>query len=148
MLSRVSWGEFFGAVVVLLVIYYSFIGIKFYKEELKSLFNGKLTKKNKNAVQEKPTNRFKDAAITEAAFEELETVVNDLRRAVLDKAGRQVTKQQLLALLQRRLADYTGLQKPAFRVAVNNYIITNAKEICGVVFSVEELNAAWDALPR
>jgi len=59
-----------------------------------------------------------------------------------------VGKDDLLYLLQQRLANYAGLQKPAYRVAINNYIMTNAKEICGVVFNEYELNSAWDRLPR
>jgi len=148
MLSKVSWGDYTVIMGILVVSYYFYIGIRYYKKEISSLLNGKLQKKDKTIQKEKPKNTFKDSALSEAAFDELETVVNDLRFAVLEKAGKQVTKQELSDLLKRRLADYKGLKKPAFRVAINNYIITNSKEICGVVFSENDLNAVWDSLPR
>jgi len=148
MLSKVSWGEYTIIMGILVVSYYFYIGVKYYRKEITALLNGKLKKNDQTVPNEKPKNSFKDSAITEASFDELEAIVNDLRYAVFDKAGRQVSKTELLSLLQRRLANYEGLQKPAFRVAINNNIITNAKDICGVVLSEEELNAAWETLPR
>ncbi len=136
MLSNVSWGQYLVVVGILLVIYYFFIGIRYYKEDIKSLISGKLLKKDKADNN------------TDPSFDELETVVNDLRYAVLERAGKQANQTELLEQLKQRLAKYAGLQKPAYRVAINNYIITNAKDMCEVMFSEDELNRAWESLPH
>ena len=81
---------------------------------------------------------------SDAMLNELEDVTRDLRYAVLERQSRPVNKEQLLELLQRRLAGYSGLSKPAFRVALNNYIMLHAKEICDVSVNEQELNARWD----
>lgn len=74
-------------------------------------------------------------------------MVLDLRSGILEKAGKDVGKAALLTQLQLRLTNYGGLRHPAYRAAVNNFIIRDAAECCGVDFSEEELNRAWEALP-
>jgi hypothetical protein len=131
-------------IVILAIFYYLFIGLKYFREEIKAFFNGKLTKDGQKA---KAT--LANAEITnDPSFDEMQLVAKDLRYSVMDRLGKQTDKSQLLLLLQSRLAKYEGLNRPAYRVAINNSIILDAKEICGVAFSDDELNAAWDALPR
>ena len=84
----------------------------------------------------------------EHTFEELEGIVTDIRHSILEVAGKKVSKEELLNQLKLRLAFYGGLRLPAFRIALNNFIIQYAESICGVVFSEDELNAAWETLPR
>ena len=146
MLSNVSWSEYVAVIVVLAIVYYLVIGIKYFREEIKALFNGKL-KKSSHPAKTNAENLINQKAV-DASFEELQAVVNDLRYGILDRLGKQADKSQLITLLQDRLAKYEGLNRPAYRVAINNYIIQHAEEICGVAFSEDELNAAWDVLPR
>ncbi len=146
MLSNITWSEFMGGVLILLIFYYLFIGAKYYREEIKSLLRGKLPKKT-GAAKDVPQTA-NESFIDSTSFDELEAVVNDLRYAILEKAGKSISKEELLSKLQERLAKYKGLQKQAYRVAINNFIITHANEICGVMFNEHELNSAWDKLSQ
>jgi len=136
MLSRISWSEFAVAALALVTGYYAVIGF-LYRNEVKAFLQRKLSK-----------NRQSGNLIAEDATEELEAVVNDLRYAVLERTGMHADKDELLQDLRNRLKDYESLHKPAFRYAINNYLIKHAKEINGAAFSVEELNEAWDTLLR
>lgn len=140
MLSNVSWEMYLVAVVILLLVYYVVTALIFYRKEAIGL----LTKK---AKPQQPAEAA-PAGIEGDAFDELEMVVHDIRYAVLENAEMPISKAQLLVLLQQRLKDYSGIDKPAYRHAINNYIIVHAQEICGVAFSEDELNAAWDGQPR
>jgi len=146
MLSKVSWSEFVVGTVILLVLYYLVLGLKYYQKEIKALLSGKSPfpgKATKSDPQQQSLENLSDSS-----FDELEAVVNDLRHAILERNGKHVGKKELLEQLQDRLENYAGLQNPAYRVAINNYIIVHAKELCGAVFSESELNEAWDTLPR
>lgn len=144
MLSNISWRNYLIGVGILLVLYYLAVLLKFYRKDIRRLFSTKI-----NLFQRKEQNlSVGDAEEEKAAFEELKAVVEDLGHAVLEKAGKEATKEELLEQLRRELANYAGLRKPAYRTAVNNYIIRNAQTICGVVFSEKELDAAWETLPR
>lgn len=77
----------------------------------------------------------------------LEKLINDLRYNILVKAGKTATKAQLLEAIAEKVANYDGLHHPAFRYALNNYIIHHTQNICGVKIEEEELEALWVDLP-
>ncbi|MBL7706805.1 MAG: hypothetical protein JNM21_14760 [Taibaiella sp.] len=82
----------------------------------------------------------------------LEKLINDIRFHILVKAGKTATKEQLLEAIAERVAaqvaNYDGLHHPAFRYALNNYIIHHTENICGVQIEEAELEALWEGLPR
>ncbi|OJV52482.1 MAG: hypothetical protein BGO31_07480 [Bacteroidetes bacterium 43-16] len=78
----------------------------------------------------------------------LEKLINDLRYNILVKVGKTATKEQLLEAISEKVANYDGLHHPAFRYALNNYIIHHTQNICGVKIEEEELEALWKGLPR
>lgn len=146
MLKMVSWGQYAEISAVLLGGYYLVIGWIFYRTPIRNLLSGNIKIRNKEEVSEESYAIDNDEE--DRAFEELEAMVADLKRSVLDQAGHGAGKDQLLIQLKSRLANYDGLRRPAFQIAINDFIISNAKETCGVVFSEEELDAAWATLPR
>ena len=147
MLQSITWNEYLGGVVILLIVYYLIIGTKYFKEDIRSLLAGKL-KNDPGTAKNKVSETGKESFSDPASFDELEAVVNDLRYAVLEKAGRSIGREELLNRLKERLAEYTGLQKPAYRAAINNFIITHAQELCDVTFSEHELNSAWQKISK
>lgn len=82
----------------------------------------------------------------------LEKLINDIRFHILVKAGKTATKAQLLEAIAEKFsaqaAHYDGLHHPAFRYALNNYIIHHTENICGVKIEESELEALWAGLPR
>jgi hypothetical protein len=148
MFKSITWSNYSIAVVILLALWYGIIVLVYYRKELFNLLNGKY----KIPTRKKIIKASDDAEDTpeeeEHTFEELEGIVTDIRHSILEEAGKEVSKDGLLTQLKKRLANYGGLRQPAFRLAVNNFIIQHAESICGVVFSEDELNAAWETLPR
>jgi len=134
MLSKITWGEYLITLIILISIYYLAVGLRFYLPQIKKILSGRKEIRSNDAI-------YNDS---DAMLHELEDVTRDLRYAVLERLSRPVNKEQLLELLQRRLAGYSGLSKPPFRVALNNYIMLHAKEICDVSVNDQELNALWD----
>lgn len=144
MLSHYSWGDYLLTVCVLTGTYYLVIGFIYFRRDMKLPFS----KARLSSVHSKEKNKSPESDRSELLAEELEMVANDLRYAILEKAGKNASKPQLLDQLLSRLENYTGLRQPAYRVAISNYVIRHAKEICGVEFSAEELEEAWKTLPR
>ncbi|WP_293299839.1 hypothetical protein [Pedobacter sp. UBA4863] len=144
MLSNVTWAEYLGAVGVLVVAYYLTIGLK-YRKDLTGFIHS-LKNRNYNSAEE--TETIIEDTEDISSMDELEAVVQDLRYAILERAGKTATKQELLEKFQQRLANYSGLRKPAYRVAINNYLIQHSQELCGVVLSEGELERIWNTLLR
>lgn len=143
MLKAVSWKAFLIALVVLVTVYYLVLLLKYFRKEMKSFLSGKIKMHGKTAQ-----NRFKEKAIAETSLDELEMVVQDLRYGVMERFGAGADKDMLLNALSQRLLSYQGLDKAAYRIAINNYIVINAKEINGVIYSADELDNAWGSMTR
>jgi len=147
MFKSITWSNYFTAAIVLAGAWYIIITLLYYRKEVFNLFNGKykipIKRKNKTIEDE-----AEEVPEQEHTFEELEGIVTDIRHSILEVAGKEADKDKLLTQLSERLANYGGLRLPAFRIAINNFIIQNAESICGVAFSEEELDEAWEALPR
>lgn len=142
MLNNYSWSGYFTTMAILILIYYIAVIAIFYKQELQALLSGNYGLSKQREVDE-------NEAIEDAdSFSALEAAVSDLKRNVFQQAGKEPNRTELLMKLRYRLGDYGGMQTPAYRVAVNHFIIQQAKEICGVAYSEQELEAEWEKLPR
>lgn len=147
MLKGITWTDYLTVAAVLVLAWYAVVAVLYYRKEIKVFFKGRyrLPGKNKASVTDEYAEEDGEGNST---FEELENIVTDIKHSILEKAGKDATKAALLSQLKARLANYGGLRQPAFRVALNNFITANAESICGVAFSEEELDEAWEALPR
>jgi len=148
MFKSITWSHYATAVAILIALWYGIILLAFYRRELFNLFSGKYKIPVRKKKQQSIAEAEEETEAPESTFEELEGIVTDIRHSILEKAGKTATKEALLSELQSRLANYGGLRQPAFRVAINNFIIQYSESICGVAFSEDELNEAWDRLPR
>ncbi|MGN6567491.1 MAG: hypothetical protein ACTHJ0_06050 [Flavipsychrobacter sp.] len=135
MLSKITWGEYWIAIVSCLIVYYLFVLVKYYGPQIKEF----IAKQGRSQLT---TPLYDDS---EADINELEDVVRDLRYAIFERASKPVDKAAVLRQLKQRLSGYQGLSKPAFRVALNNQIILQAKDVCELSITAGELNMNWDS---
>ncbi len=142
MLSNITWLQFLVVLIGLLVLYYIIYFIRFH-------FNGMLDKLNsKSEAYELDILQEREPDEETKKLDELEIVINRIKTDILDQAGKSATKDQLFAAFQEKVAGYDGLHQPAYRYALNNYIIQQAKQLCGVEIEEEELEELWENLPR
>jgi hypothetical protein len=129
MLQGISWSTYLASAAVLTAIYYTGVACVFYQKEIKASLQPKAKTAGSAAT---------GATDDTAAFENLESLVHEID-SILEQAGNQATKNQLLPQLKAKLANYGGLRQPAYQAAVFNHIIKRAEEISGVRISAEEL---------
>ena len=139
MLEGITWKTYLLVIVISIVVYYIIIGSLYYRQQIKKLIKGR----GAPGYEAEP-----EQSGSFSSFDQLEEIVEDIRHSILEKAGKEAGKADLMRQISQRLASYDGLRQPAFRIAITNFIIQNAESICGVTFSEEELDAAWDKLPR
>lgn len=142
MLSNITWTQFLVVLIGVLVLYYVIYFIRF-------RFNGMLDNLNqKSEAYELDIFEKNEQDEETKKLDELEILINRIKTDILDKAGKSATKDQLFAALPEEVAGYDGLHQPAYRYALNNYIIQQANQLCGVVIDEEELEELWNNLPR
>jgi hypothetical protein len=147
MFRSISWYQYLSITAILLIIWYTLCILLFYRRSLHALLKGDIHFKSftgiqKNANLKNPVIRMKNS------FEVLETLVKDIKVNILEKAGSGADKDALLRQLQSQVANYDGLRQPAYQIALNSFIINHARAICDVSFTEEELEHAWEILPR
>lgn len=148
MLSNLSWKDYIEFAVVLTVIYYLIIGLIYYRRGLSGLASKWQAKKP--AVEEEPAKEVTEISnpYYTPTLDELEGLLSDIKTNILERAGISAGKTALLTELKARLANYDWLRQPAYQDALNQFIAEQAKELCGVTFSVDELEEEWKKLPR
>jgi hypothetical protein len=129
MLNNLSWGDYLAAIGLLLAIYYTGILALYFRSEIKRMLSPKL----RPSPADEPAGPSPDEA-----FEGLETIAKEIS-SILERAGKEASKTVLLSELRASLASYGGLRIPAYKAAVFNHITHQAREICGVGISAEEL---------
>lgn len=136
MLDQITWNQFLAVMAVALVAWYGTVLLACYGGELRSWIMRKADRVRSNGDSGAPV---------EGHAGELEHVAADLR-GILEKAGKEAGRQQLLSQLSARLANYAGLRQPAFRVALINLIIREAERLCDTRYSQQEIARALEEL--
>lgn len=90
----------------------------------------------------------KEAQEADDHFSQLEKLINEIKENVLVQVVGRTTKEQLFEALSQKVASYDVLHQPAYRYALNNFIIQHSKILCGAEIREDELEALWNDLPR
>lgn len=149
MLEKITWIEYLTTTAITTGGYYLLVGGLYYRKELKELVQPGRIKFTKapTLADTAYVSQELDEDEEDEAFELLNLVVDDVR-GVMKEAGQEVGKEALLMLLQTTLTNYEGLPRSAYHDTLNDIIIEQSKELCGVVLSAAELEEVWNALPR
>ncbi len=138
-ITSISWKTYFSVIAIAVVIYYIIIVAIYYRQNIRKIIKGRQVLEYE--IDENGSGSF-------SSFEELEELVEEIRHSILEQAGEGANKTELLRQISEKVANYDGLRLPAYRIALNNYIIQHAESICGVAYGEEELEEAWKRLPR
>lgn len=141
MLNNISWGTYLTGVITILAIYEAAIVLLFYRTEVIAL----LQRRSLRAKSSKPVENTPPTSQDVEIQDGIDSVVADLR-GIIGKAGSALSKPELLGQFSIRLKNYAGLRHPVFLAAINNDIIKQANDLCGISFSIEELNKEWGRL--
>ncbi len=138
--KNISWSDYLLVVGATVMVYYTVVILLYFRKGLWS----KVRSFRLGKVIEKPEENHSNKG---ELIDDLEATVKEIGHSIL-VPGNQATHDELLGRLQVRVANFGGLSRPGYRYALNNYIIEKAKENCGVSFSEEELERAWESLSR
>ncbi len=147
MLSKISWQQFTLAVLILLVLYYLFIGLTLYRKQLPRLF-----KRFTDPPQKQPS-AAKDRAQTPVADDSVdmptdivlvERIINEVRYEILPKAGAHATRDKLLVVFGNYLSALGKDNLPVpFKAAINQHIAKETAAQCNVYLDPAEIAALW-----
>jgi hypothetical protein len=164
MLNSISWTQYLVFVVLLLIAYYLFVGLKFYLFELSSLLKGKrlsvalaaetaeddVIGRSKhfqdNQVELFPTyNRYApQVQETDDTFQQVEELTTKLKEVIADAASNNTIKEEFIRSLQLVLKEYHFLKGSPFLVAINNLIASECDKHNFIRLTADERVLLWN----
>jgi hypothetical protein len=142
MCSSISWEQFILTIVVIVGLYYGYVGVSYYRKDWLYRLSGK--KSPGSSFQ--PVVPSPAMATGVAAANPLLPVVHDVVdeiRALLQAEGSAANKENLLDKLRRLLQKYPTLRNTAFQPSINQLLAIDCKNHCSMDLDENEIRALW-----
>jgi len=156
MFTNISWTDYFAAVVLLLTIYYLFVGVRYYSADLKDLFSGKQNPDFRTALsndtdgenilptEENYTNkRLAFAITTDDDFAEVEHLIDLLKSVIADASGKKLIPQEFRQYLHLVLKEYPNIRNSPIRSSINELVASECEKYGAVALSDDEVELLW-----
>jgi hypothetical protein len=155
MLTTISWTDYLITVAIVLVIYYLFVGARYYSDDLKDLFAGKRKLKFKAAIPKErreevfsisETSPIKSSSFEETMGDELaevEHLIERLKAVIEDASGMKLIQQEFKQYLGMVLKEYPSVRYSPLRSSVNELIISECEKYGTITLSESEVDVLW-----
>ena len=157
MLNHLSWTSYFEAVIVLLVIYYLFIGIRFYATDIKQLFApaGKRAADNRLPEQlvfkdaEKPVEGLPEEVIygqenyTDDDIQQADELISSIKKRITAANGKTYSPDTLLPQLKAIFQEHGSLKISPHRPAINEQVVTECERTGVAELTEDEVDQWW-----
>jgi|GEM_PF-3312421 len=147
MLSSFTWGDYFETLLYVLPLYYGYVLIVYYREELKSLMGGRtfsMLSLHKGPSTESATDTEKPVFHQEGSHTALIHHIRDELTAFLSAAGQnRFAKEDILLSLQHLLQKYPLVNGSPYQHPVEEWIIVHCQRECDIKLSRPELEILW-----
>ena len=144
MLNSISWASYIYAVCAIVVVYYIFVGLLFYRLESVNYLKSLKEKYQSNANKLSSDGQLKREIIPAAVdLNSLEEVLLSLLFSIKKAASQQFIKEELLQSLKSQIQFYLGKVIDLPKEKINEYIVTTSATYCSIHLSDEDLKVLW-----
>lgn len=158
MITTISWSNYVIAIMLLLLVWYIFLGFRFYYQELTQFMSGK-RRFNLSAVENKSVQQFqsgKDDTInseynlslssfeSSSAAEDVEELTRILLNVIEESALGQLSKVEFKSYLRVLLNDYPFVKQSALRAKLNEFMVSECEKHPQLILSYDEVDGLWE----
>jgi hypothetical protein len=152
MFTNISWSSYITAVSLLLLVYYLFLGFKFYYSELQQIMSGKQKIKSLN-FRNKENLRFNSSGsrnLKEAfsssfdTLDDAEELSERLLKAVSESANRNLSKEEFQNYLRLLLSEYPFVKISVLRESINRLIVSESEKHPNLLLTYAITDSLWD----
>lgn len=158
MFTNISWGNYTVVVVLLLVSWYLFVGLRFYSEEIKEIVEGKRKLQFRGAIEEsnaqsdydprhldfESTKSESETAASNTIFQEVDGLVKRLKNVITDATQKKLIKQEFEDSMRSALKEYPLLRDSPYRSSVDELIVSECEKQGSILLTQQEVEALWD----
>ena len=156
MFTNLSWANYLVVITLLLAIYYTLIGIRFYSRELQHLWS-RFRKPALKFASDKNISgsEFLDMQLEQYSFEntpeqpitnplqEVEQLSSLFQEALTQATSELFSKEAFIQLLRPVLKLHPSLNEAPIKSTVQDLIISECEKNGTIVLSKEEINELW-----
>jgi hypothetical protein len=156
MLNHYSWTNYFEAVTLLLVIYYLFIGIRFYSDDIRAFFS----QPNATAPEVLPEPSVNEEPIslqtevnnqdqyiqdnyTDNDIRETDDLIAEAKSLINAASQKAYGPESLITRLRELFTKYTSLNTSPHRPAINEMIVSECERTGVAELTEDEVDEWW-----
>lgn len=163
MFTNISWTNYIIVIILILAIYYLFIGIRFYYHELKNFVGKRKFQLHPahNELSHGPGNMDNNGedervhseplqaqnsfgGTPDDAFQEVEHLIGRLKEVIEEASRKKYIKQEFLQYLKLILKEYPEIKNSPFQPAINELIISECERYGSIMLSENEVVMLWN----
>ena len=156
MFTNITWSNYSIAIGLLLLIWYSFLGFRFYYQELKQIGAGKrkiqLPVLGGNRIRQtrfesnEMNNSKSELSFSESSctLEDTEQLSSLLINAIREGVERNFSKEEVQIYLKLILNDYPSLKESSYRSTINELMVSECEKHPRMILTYAELDGLWD----
>lgn len=154
MLKNISWSDYIIAVAILLAIYYLFVSVRYFSDEIKDLLSGKRKPKLRTISpdgnglpnlddehRQQEMGGFEKT--TDDEFTDVEHLIERLKTVVADASRRKLIPQEFKQYLSMVLKEYPSVRYSPIRSSVNELIVSECQKYGAVTLKEDEVELLW-----
>jgi hypothetical protein len=132
MLNNISWGSYWSAITVSLILYYAYVLFQYYGKEIKIRFNSAVAKPESIAI---------------SGYEILPAIAQSLGDEVisyLEQAARSgIIKNEILFALRQIAAKYENVKKSRYQNDISGLMQSECFNKCAIHLSDGDMRYVW-----
>lgn len=155
MFTNISWTGYLTVVAILLAIYYLYVGVRYFSDDLKDLFTGKQKLKLKPSLPDKgeaaelltlgksrlASSSFEET--TDDEFTKVEHLIERLKEVIADASRRKLIPQEFKQYLRLVLKEYPSVRYSPLRSSINELIISECEKLGAATLSELDVELLW-----
>jgi len=142
MCSPISWQQFFLTVVVIIVLYYGYVGVSYYRKDWWYRLRSAKSPNERRQPVEPPAAGENTSSTPNPLLPVVHDLVDEIR-ALLQAEGNTADKDELLDKLQRLLQKYPALKDTSFQPSISQFIYIESKNQCALDLDEDEVSGLW-----
>ena len=143
MCSSISWEQFILTIIVIVGLYYGYVGVSYYRKDWLYRLTGKKSPGSSLQPVVSSLAMPSGAATANPLLPLVHDVVDEIR-ALLQAEGSAANKNNLLDKLRRLLQKYPTLKNTAFQPSINQLISVDTKSKCSIELWQDEIGGLWE----
>ena len=144
MLSNISWGSYFTAIIILMAIWYGFLIYKYHLKDLQDLFHGKWKRPSGKGKPEVQPGLFSEYKESFSTLEDAEELYDKILGAFTESDARGISNAEFENYLRFILSEYPFVKQSALREKINSLAIAESAKYPELVLSSSKMDSLWE----